>query len=80
MLVYTYGLVITKTALHATIDDSTGHVVATYFDNHETLNGYYNIYYQILTKYGIPYLFKTDKRTVFEYKYLSNRNFREIFY
>lgn len=57
----------TKTALHAAIDDSTGHVVAAYFDNQETLNGYYNIYYQILTKYGIPYLFKTDKRTVFEY-------------
>ena len=57
----------TKTALHAAIDDSTGHVVAAYFDKQETLNGYYNIYYQILTKYGIPYLFKTDKRTVFEY-------------
>ena len=57
----------TKTALHAAIDDSSGHVVSAYFDNQETLNGYYNIYYQILTKYGIPYLFKTDKRTVFEY-------------
>lgn len=57
----------TKTALHAAIDDATGQVVAAYFDNKETLNGYYNIYYQILTKYGIPYLFKTDKRTVFEY-------------
>lgn len=57
----------TKTALHAAIDDSTGYVVAAYFDLQETLNGYYNIYYQILTKYGIPYLFKTDKRTVFEY-------------
>lgn len=57
----------TKTALHAAIDDSTGQVVAAYFDNQETLNGYYNVYYQILVKYGIPYLFKTDKRTVFEY-------------
>lgn len=57
----------TKTALHAAIDDSTGYVVAAYFDNQETLNGYYNIYYQILTQFGIPYLFKTDKRTVFEY-------------
>lgn len=56
------------TYLHAAIDDSTGHVVAAYFDKQETLNGYYNIYYQILTQYGIPYLFKTDKRTVFEYK------------
>ena len=57
-----------KSALHAAIDDATGQVVAAYFDNQETLNGYYNIYYQILTKYGIPYLFKTDKRTVFEYQ------------
>ena len=57
----------TKSALHAAIDDSTGHVLAAYFDNQETLNGYYNIYYQILTNYGIPYLFKADKRTVFEY-------------
>ncbi len=56
-----------KTALHAAIDDATGQVLAAYFDNQETLNGYYNIYYQILVKYGIPYLFKTDKRTVFEY-------------
>lgn len=56
-----------KTALHAAIDDSTGQVLAAYFDNQETLNGYYNVYYQILVKYGIPYLFKTDKRTVFEY-------------
>lgn len=56
-----------KTALHAAIDDATGQVLAAYFDNQETLNGYYNIYYQILVKYGIPYLFKADKRTVFEY-------------
>ena len=56
-----------KTALHAAIDDATGHVVAAYFDGQETLNGYYNVYHQILTKYGIPYMFKTDKRTVFEY-------------
>ena len=57
-----------KTALHAAIDDSTGQVVGLYFDKQETLNGYYNITHQILSKYGIPYLIKTDKRTVFEYK------------
>lgn len=57
----------TKTALHAAIDDATGHVVAAYFDKQETLNGYYNVFYQILVNYGIPNLFKTDKRTVFEY-------------
>lgn len=57
-----------KTALHAAIDDATGQVVGLYFDKEESLNGYYNITHQILSKYGIPYLIKTDKRTVFEYK------------
>lgn len=58
----------TKTALHAAIDDATGNLVALYFDDQETLDGYYNITKQILMQYGIPYKFKTDKRTVFEYK------------
>lgn len=40
-----------KSQLHAAIDDSTGQVLAAYFDKQETLNGYYNIFYQILTKY-----------------------------
>lgn len=40
-----------KSFLHAAIDDSTGQVIAAYFDKQETLNGYYNIYHQILTKY-----------------------------
>ena len=57
-----------KTALHAVLDDATGNVLGLYFDEQETLNGYYNITYQLLTKYGIPYKIKTDKRTVFEYK------------
>ena len=57
-----------KTALHAAIDDATGQVLGLYFDKEETLNGYYQITHQILSKYGIPYLIKTDKRTVFEYK------------
>ena len=58
----------TKTALHAAIDDATGNLVGLYFDYQETLNGYYNVTKQILVKYGIPYKFKTDRRTVFEYK------------
>lgn len=58
----------TKTALHAVIDDATGQVLGLYFDKQETLKGYYKITEQFLSKYGIPYLIKTDKRTVFEYK------------
>lgn len=46
-----------KSHLHAAIDDSTGQVLAAYFDVQETLNGYYNIYYQILTKYRYPVSF-----------------------
>lgn len=49
-------------------DDATSTVVGAYFDYQETLNGYYQIFYQILTHYGIPAMFYTDKRTVFEYK------------
>ena len=66
-----------KSALHAAIDDATGQVVALYFDKQETLNGYYNLTQQILSKYGIPYLIKTDKRTVFEYKKKASSNVEE---
>lgn len=57
-----------KTHLHAAIDDATGRIVGAYFDHQETLNGYYNVFNQILTTYGIPHMFYTDRRTVFEYK------------
>jgi transposase len=57
-----------KAQLHAAIDDATGAIVGLYFDKQETLNGYYHIFHQILTEYGIPYMFYTDRRTVFEYK------------
>lgn len=53
--------------LHASIDDATGIVTGAYFDDQETLKGYYNVLYQILTNYGIPYEFQTDGRTIFEY-------------
>ena len=54
--------------LHVAIDDADSKVVGAYFDYQETLNGYYNVLYQVLTNHGIPALFYTDKRTVFEYK------------
>lgn len=57
-----------KTHLHIAIDDSTGNILGAYFDTQETLNGYYHVLYQILTTYGIPAMFYTDRRTVFEYK------------
>lgn len=57
-----------KSQLHAAIDNSTGNILALYFDWQETLKGYYHLYSQILHQYGIPYEFSTDRRTVFEYK------------
>lgn len=57
-----------KCQLHIGIDDSTGTIVGAYFDEQETLKGYYNVLYQILKEYGIPHMFFTDRRTVFEYK------------
>ena len=56
------------TSLHIAVDDATGRITGAYFDNEETLNGYYHVFHQILTTYGIPYKFLTDRRTVFTYK------------
>ena len=60
-----------KTCLHLAIDKATSTVVGAWFDYQETLNGYYHVLYQILTKYGIPYKFFTDNRTVFNYMSLN---------
>src|SRR5690554_1359590 len=57
-----------KAYLHLAVDDCTGAIVGAFFAPQETLVGYYNVFYQILTNYGIPYSFFTDKRTVFEYQ------------
>ena len=60
-----------KTCLHLAIDKATSTIVGAYFDKQETLNGYYNVFHQILTNYGIPYKFLTDNRTVFNYMFLN---------
>lgn len=57
----------TTSHLHAVIDDATGIVLGAYFDQQETLNGYYNVLYQTLINYGIPYRIQTDGRSIFEY-------------
>ena len=57
-----------KATLHLAIDDATGTVVGAWFEEQETLQGYYNVFRQILVSYGIPYMFYTDRRTVFEYR------------
>lgn len=57
-----------KTNLHIAVDDATGAIVGAWFDKEESLNGYYHVFYQVLTNYGIPYKFFTDRRTVFTYQ------------
>lgn len=54
--------------LHLAIDDACGRIVGAWFDTQETLRGYYQVFHQILSTYGIPYKFFTDRRTIFTYK------------
>lgn len=60
-----------KSCLHLAADKATNTIVGGYFDWQETLNGYYNVFKQILVNYGIPNKFKTDNRTVFNYQSLN---------
>lgn len=62
----------TFATLHLAVDDATGTVVGAYFTEQETLEGYYHVLHQILTKYGIPNEFLTDNRTVFTYRSVPN--------
>lgn len=56
-----------KTQLHIAVDDASGAITGAWFDEQETLSGYYHVLQQVLTNYGIPYQLFTDNRTVFEY-------------
>ena len=60
-----------KACLHLAADKTTNTIVGAYFDWQETLKGYYNVFKQILENYGIPAKFKTDNRTVFNYRLLN---------
>lgn len=63
-----------KATLHGGIDDATGTVMGLRFDDEETLAGYYGMPGQILGEYGIPEAFSADRRTIFEYRRLSERD------
>ena len=66
--------------LHLAIDDATGAITGGWFDTQETLNGYYHVFHQILSGYGIPYKFLTDCRTVFIYKKKNSPSIEEDTY
>ena len=62
-----------KATLHGAVDDATGMVLALWFDREETLSGYFHMMHQILTKHGIPEAFYADRRTIFEFRKLSEK-------
>lgn len=66
--------------LHLAIDDATGTITGAWFDTQETLSGYYHVFHQILSDYGIPYKFFTDRRTIFTYKKKNSPSLDEDIY
>ena len=54
-----------KWHLHLAVDSNSGGIVGAYFDNQETLKGYYKTFEMINNNYGIPTQIFTDKRTIF---------------
>lgn len=71
---YWLGIDFGKITLHGAIDNATGTVCGLYFDKHETLNGYYQLFERIWRKYGVPAKFLTDNRTVFIYNGLKQKS------
>lgn len=66
-----------KYHLHLAIDDATGTIVGAHFEKEETLKGYYHVLHDILSNYGIPFEFLTDRRTVFEYELKKTQRVEE---
>ena len=54
-----------KQSLHLAIDDATGEYIAGWFMENENLEGYCHLLYLILSKFGIPISFYSDKYSVF---------------
>lgn len=69
-----------RSQLHLAIDDATGAIVGGFFDNQETLFGYYQILKQTLENYGIPLKLRTDRRTVFIYQLKKNAGMEDDTY
>ncbi|QSQ09768.1 hypothetical protein H0A61_02148 [Koleobacter methoxysyntrophicus] len=54
-----------KFTLHGAIDDATGKIVGLYLAKNECLQGYFEVTWQILTKYGIPVSIYADRHSIF---------------
>jgi transposase len=55
-----------KLALHVAIDDATSEIVAACFKERETLEGYFEALYQMLSFLGVPSCLYADNRSGFE--------------
>lgn len=51
--------------LHGIIDDATGSILALFFRPTEDLRGYFTVLLQMLTGFGVPKAFYTDRHTIF---------------
>lgn len=54
-----------KFTLHGAIDDATGKILGLYLAKNECLQGYFEVTWQILTKYGIPVSIYADRHSIF---------------
>ena len=68
-----FGKEHSKATLHGAIDDATGTAMGLYFCKEETLDGYYEMMWQILIKHGIPEALYGDNRSIFEHRKKSQK-------
>jgi transposase InsO family protein len=54
-----------KTCLHGAIDDATGDVVGLYMTENECLDGYFDVFEQMIENFGVPVSMYADRHTIF---------------
>jgi transposase len=54
-----------KVCLHGTIDDATGEITGLYMTENECLEGYFNVFEQMIENFGIPAGVYADRHTIF---------------
>ena len=55
----------TKCCLHGAVDDATGKIVGLYMTKNECLEGYFNVFEQMIGNFGIPASIYADRHTIF---------------
>lgn len=52
-------------SLHGAIDDATGNILALFFTDNECLEGYFQIFIDVINNHGIPLRVYCDRHTIF---------------